>query len=58
MVTRRRGGKLSTVVVAAVAACTVVVVVLATRGLDVCSAELCAKVRNSDLKIGEVLKGD
>ena len=44
--------------VAAVSARTLVVVALATTGLDACSAELLAKVGGSNLKLGEVLKGN
>ena len=54
----RWSGTCATSVVAAVAARTLVVVALATTGLDACSAELLAKVGGSNLKLGEVLKGN
>ena len=53
-----RSGTLPTILVAAVAACPAVVVVVATGGLDAYSANLLAKVGDSNLKLGKILKGN
>ena len=52
LVNHFRGGTLSNVVLSSVAARPAVVVVVATGGLDACSAELIAKVRDSNLNLG------
>ena len=51
-------GTSTTSVIAAVAARPSVVVAVATGGLDSCSAKLLAKVDDSNMKLGEVLKGN
>ena len=58
LVARLWCGTYATSVIAAVAARPSVVVAVATGGLDSCSAELLAKVDDSNMKLGEVLKGN